>query len=314
MTNVQKIEIVDAIDRAKTVYESYNKVADVCGVSSATISNMRNGVEHPEKWVLIKTQKWQDVAKALNVNLSGWQIAETMDLRMMRQVLQTAKDKSLFQIVAHPAGGGKTTGADVFLAEKPENCYYIKCRKWGERELLLNLLQVLGIKKPTGVVSLDDLRVMVINFFVGRLHVKPLLIIDQSNSLRKSGKGFLIDLFNEVEDLMGVVLLGTEALQKDLEKGVRLGWTGYDEILSRFGRVFIQLIGATEKCVAAMCEVNGVTSKRAHKEIFDECNPVVKQIEVKKGEKQNIAVVADKRRVKRRIQKELLKQNYESAA
>lgn len=309
MTNVQKNEVVTALAIAKGVLGSYNKVAAKCDVSAATISQMRNGIEHPEKWSLIKIELWQKVAQALNVKFTGWQVAETTNLRMMKKVLTDAQNECMFVMVSYPAGSGKTTGLNVFMAQKTSNCYYLKCRKWAERELLLNLLPVIGIAKPKGLLSLDDLRQIVIDFFKARAHVKPTLFLDQANSLRSPAVNFLIDLFNELEDEMSVVLVGTEALQKNIQTGVRLNKTGYDEIESRFGRKYIKLIGATYKDVQAICKVNGIDDQQLHKAIFKECNPVVKQIA-----NQNIQVVEDHRRIKRAIKRELLKMTVDAAA
>ncbi len=314
MTNVQKTEVVNALAVAKEVLGSYNKVAAKCDVSPATISQMRNGVENPEKWELIKIELWQKVAMALNVRFTGWQIAETTNLRMMQQVLTDAKNECMFVMVSYPAGSGKTTGLDVFMAQKNSNAYYVKCRKWAERELLENLLPVIGIARPKGVVSLDRLRQIIIDFFKSKAHVKPTLFLDQTNSLRSSAINFLIDLFNEMEDQMSVVLVGTEALQKNIETGVRLNKTGYDEIESRFGRKYIKLIGSNYKDVAAICTVNGIEDTKLHKQIFDECKPVVKQLKVDGKNTVSMKVVEDHRRIKRAVKRELLKMNVYAAA
>lgn len=68
MTELQKNQIVQAINDEKVRLGSQNKVATKCGVSSATISQMMNG-----NWELIKAEMWQKVAQSLTINVLEWQ-------------------------------------------------------------------------------------------------------------------------------------------------------------------------------------------------------------------------------------------------
>ena len=128
-----------------------------------------------------------------------------------------------------------------------------------------------------------------------------MLIIDEADKLKAPALRFLIPLYNRLEDKMGLVILGTENLEKEIKNGVRLQRKGYDEIDSRFGRNYIHLNGATKNDVAKIAIANGIADKKIHKDIFDKCRPVNKLIG-----KQNVKVVEDLRRVKRVIKSQLL--------
>lgn len=298
MTNVQKAEIVNAIQREIKALGSGNKVSVKCDVSNATISNMINN-----NWDLIKNEMWMKVAAKLDVVFSGWQVAETTNFRMVQQVLHDAKEHSLFIPISHKAGSGKTAAIKAFAQANSDSVYIIQAEEWAKREFLIALALNLGIEIPKGAVSVYQLASKIADFFNERAFIKPLLIIDEFDKLKEPAKRWVISFFNKIEDKAGLVIAGTEHLEKDIKRGVRMQQKGYDEIDSRFGRNYIHLIGATRKDIELICNANGITDKETIARIFDECNPV--PIVVKK---QTLKVVEDMRRVKRVIKRELLTQ------
>ncbi|MBL7868851.1 MAG: ATP-binding protein [Flavobacterium lindanitolerans] len=302
MTNVQKNEILNAIQREIKALGSANKAAVKCDVSNATISNMINN-----KHELIKVEMWMKVAGKLGVQFSGWQIAETTNFRMMQKVLADAKNGSLFIPVSYKAGSGKTAGIEAFVQANSESVYRIEANEWAKREFLMALALNLGIEIPKGAVSVYQLGSKIVDFFNERAFMKPLLIIDEADKLKAPALRFLIPFFNKLEDKVGVVIAGTENLEKEINKGVKMASKGYDELASRFGRNFIHLIGATSKDIELICNANGITDKQTILKIFDECNPAPVVVN-----KQAFKVVEDMRRVKRVIKRELLTQPIEA--
>ncbi|RWW91837.1 ATP-binding protein [Flavobacterium cerinum] len=296
MTNVQKNEIVTAIQREIKALGSANKVSVKCEISNATISNMVN-----ENWDLIKIEMWLKVAGKLGVQFSGWQIAETTNFKMMNHVLTDAKNASLFIPVSEKAGAGKTAAIEVFTQANSDSVYRIRANEWAKREFLTALALSLGIEIPKGVISVYQLGNKIIEFFKERAFQKPLLIIDEADKLKAPALRWLIAFFNELEDIVGVVISGTENLEKEIVKGVKMQAKGYDEIASRFGRNFVHLIGSTMKDVELICQANGIDNKDTITKIFNECNPVPMIVN-----KQSFKVVKDMRRVKRVIKRELL--------
>lgn len=296
MTNVQKNEIVTAIQREIVALGSANKVSVKCEISNATISNMVN-----ENWDLIKIEMWLKVAGKLGVQFSGWQIAETTNFKMMNHVLTDAKNASLFIPVSEKAGAGKTAAIEVFTQANSDSVYRIRANEWAKREFLTALALSLGIEIPKGVISVYQLGNKIIEFFKDRAFQKPLLIIDEADKLKAPALRWLIAFFNELEDIVGVVISGTENLEKEIVKGVKMQAKGYDEIASRFGRNFVHLIGSTMKDVELICQANGIDNKETITKIFNECSPVPMVVS-----NQTFKVVKDMRRVKRVIKRELL--------
>ncbi len=304
MTKVQKFEVVQAINDEINRLGSGSQVAQKCGVSAATISQMRN-----ENWKLIKISMWQKVASKLNVNFSEWQIATNVtNTKILQQVFSNAKKYQLFTPVSEKAGSGKSAGAIQFITEySHEGSFYIQCREWAKREFLENLSQSLGITKPKGMVTIDKLGESVINFFEDRIHLAPLLAIDEADKLKPAALRFLITLYNRLEDKIGLVILGTENLEKEIKRGVKLQKKGFDEIDSRFGRNYIKLIGNTKADIKSICAMNGITDTATQSLIFKESNPIKKKVEHLNTHPVFVTVVEDMRRVKRVIKRELIK-------
>ncbi len=309
MNNQEKLKIVQAILTEEKRLGSANRVATKCGVSPATISQMKN-----KKWSLIREEMWQKVASALRVDFTSWNIAENVyNTRFLMQIFEDAKREQLFLAVSHKAGSGKTEAAQYYATIKANHyVYYTQAREWAKREFLLNACKNIGIEPERGTRSIDQLGQQVIGFFAERASQKPLWIIDEADKLKPSALRFLITFYNQLEDKVGMVILGTENLRKEIERGVRLNKKGYDEIASRFGRNFVDLLGATQEDVAKICLVNGITDRKKHLEIFKEAKPV--QVKISSaGQTGFIRVVEDFRRIKRIIKRELIKSQQKTA-
>ena len=309
MTDLQKEQIVQAIKDEVSRLGSQNKVATKSGVSPATISQMLN-----HNWELIKDELWQKVAQALDINTAEqWQVVETTNYRMVFSVLSDAKNASLFIPISHKAGSGKTTALTTIAnLYSGNNVFYIQAREWARREFLFELCKVLGIKQDSGYTTVDTLGQKVILFFAQRTGKKPLLIVDEADKLKPSALRWFITLYNEMEDKMGVVISGTDNLEKTIKAGVKYNKLGFDELDDRFGRKFIHLIGATFKDFKNICESNVLKdrslfasgtekSKTLFERLFKECEPTVSTIG---GD--SIKVVESFRRIKRVIKRELL--------
>lgn len=301
MTNVQKTEIVRTINEEISRIGSANKLAIKCGVSAATLSQMRNC-----EWDNISAEMWQKVANKSGHTFSKWNIAETTNYKLIHKTLREAKEECLFVPIAYRAGSGKSAGLKTWMQSESQGfVYYLECRGWGIKEFLRNLLQELGVDKPRRHATNDQLLKMVIDFFIERRIYKPQLILDQANSLRPIALRVIIHIYNALEDEMSMIICGTQNLEKTIERGVKCNRDGYDEIDSRFGRKFIYLLGANINDVRMICNANGVFDKKKQLTIFKECDPIQKKIGGK-----FIEFVEDMRRLKRIVQRENIKNKF----
>lgn len=298
MTTTQKTEIADLIKEQISLLGSFRAVANKAGCSDATVSQIVNN-----NWVLIADRMWLKIAGNLGWKKTGWQIVETTNTKTILQVFQDAKDHGIWMAISDVAGSGKTESCNIFEGYKTAGVYVIRCWEWGKRAFLKEFNRMLGMSERRGYVDSNDLMRDIVDYFKQRVHLKPLLIIDEADKLRPGALRNLIPLYNELEGSLGVVILGTENLRKEIKRGVSFSVKGYDEIDSRFGRNFIKLIGATKTDVTAICNQNGITDKKTQTDIFNESIPRQRLIGGR-----SIMVVEDLRRVKRAVQRELMKQ------
>lgn len=201
MTNVQKNEIVQAIQEEKKRLGSYEQVAVKVGVSGATISQMIN-----QKWDKIKPAMWQKVAHELEISAQRWNIAETLTFKHITAYAEAVKNRQMFILISCKAGSGKTATLKAFSERnKEQSVFYIQAREWGKRDFLTELCRILGVDTGKGHISIDNLGMKVISFFAKRKDKKPLLIVDEADKLKPSALRWFITLFNELEDEIGVI-------------------------------------------------------------------------------------------------------------
>lgn len=299
MTQQQKTEIVGLIEIEISRLGSQEKVSKKCQVSPATLSQMRAG-----NWTNIADGMWGKVASALGYRPAGWQMAEITNTRIVQHVLDNAKTQSLFLAVSHRSGSGKTSGLKAYEASNRANgVFYISCREWARREFLQQLSLNLGLDGGNKAMSMDALLMAITDFFKSRSAQRPLLILDEADKLKGPALRSLITLYNECEDILGLVISGTDHLSKQMQTDARHNRKGAEELLSRFGRRFINLVGATIQDVTQICTANGLSDKAIIDAIFKECDPVNRMV----GGASKL-VVEDLRRVKRAVQRELMKQ------
>ena len=303
MTNVMenlKEKAIALIEQGNTRLGSYRSVAAKCRISEATISQVRKGEYKAEG-----TDMYRKIIAALQIFDDNWVIVPNTNQKKQMKVIADCRNNAYFMCVSEKAGSGKTTAIKSYITKDEQGgSFFIACRKWGNRVFLMNLLRTLGINPESRYASNDDLLEQVIEFFAMRTEIKPILFIDQANSLKGSAfTNIIIHLYNELEGQISVMAFGTEQLQKEITKGVKYSKDGYDETESRFGRKYISLPGSNYNDVKAICEANGITAGDKIQEIFAECKPVKKVIE-----KRIVSVIEDHRRLKRIVTRELLKQ------
>ncbi|MEO0337610.1 MAG: ATP-binding protein [Bacteroidota bacterium] len=300
---MQKKEIQKLVLKEKDRLGSGRAVATKCGVSEATISQIVNG-----KFDDLTDKMWRKVAAKLDYNATGWQIVQTTNIRTLYRLFQTSKDRSMWIAISQKAGNSKTTAGKAYASEFHQNSvFFLQAREWGKREFLYNLTSMLGINNT--VSTCERMIIQIIEFFNQRREDNPLLIIDEADKLHADALRTLIPIFNDLEDQLGVVMMGTENLEKQFKLGLRHSKKGYDELWSRFGGKFIHLYGATKADVEAICNANEIYDKKKIQQIWKGCSPEQVQIAG-----QFMPMLTDLRQLKRAVQKAQLLQEGTIAA
>ena len=307
LTITQKDEILQLVEDEKIRLGSYRAVAQKCRISEAAISQLRKGSYAAEGDDIYMTI---GLALGYEFDSGRWNIAETTNYRIITEVLNDAKNESMFLGIAHRAGSGKTATTDAYLnANRRTGVFKLNCKEWNGRAFLTEVIREIGAEMPKGYASVNAMISNIAEAFKRMTNQKPLLILDQANSLKPSSFRTLIHLFNECEDILGLVILGTDNLEYEIKRGVRLNKMGYDELDSRFGRNYIHLTGATLADTRRICEANGIPDRDLQSEIFHSCEPTRISIE-SEGQNRTILVIEDIRRLKRQIKSKRLQMKY----
>lgn len=306
--------IREAIEAEISKGLSANKLATKIKVNAATISKIRK-----DNWENISVEMKHKIQMALGI-VVNWVVSEKVtNYRVIKSELDETREESYFTMLSEIAGSGKTASLQHYAnALKHDAVYYIQADDWSKGMFMDKLIETLGIdlaegrKKRRSYVKVDEKQQAVINYFERRTTQKPLLIIDEADKLRPSALRFTIPLFNRLEDKIGVFISGTENLEKQIRQGVRLHKKGYDEIESRFGRTYKDLMGATKSDIVEIARVNGLEDELIIDKIWTELEKVNTTVEIK-GKEHNISVVKDFRRLKRLVKTERKKLTKQAA-
>lgn len=299
LSTQQHSSLAELVNHTIEQLGSQKRAAVRLGVNSAYVSHIVN-----DKFELVSEDVWRKIATALSYRKRNWRVVETFNTRALFTHLDDCKQRSLMMAVSHPAGGGKTAGAELYARlNRTEQVYLIKCREWRLRRFLLEICKVCGIEARRSRSTSDELLVEIVEFFLMRADHRPLLIIDESDKLATEALRAFIPLYNETEGELGIFLMGTDNLKRQITNGVTYDKKGYDEIESRIGRRYIELYGASKADVRKICEANGVTDSTAHKRIWDALGAT----DVRIGNK-TVKMARDMRRLVRLVQQQQILQ------
>jgi transcriptional regulator with XRE-family HTH domain len=289
---------------------SYAKVARKCAISEASISTILAG-----KYGADEEKMLNKIAIALNYRENSWKIARNIgNYRTLEKLYQDAKEESMWFAVSNKAGSGKTaTMEDLYNQDTSGSVVFIQAEEWAGRQFMMQLIRkTVGEHSLKGAYkSLSQLLDIVVGYFNDMSYERPVLLIDEADKLKAGALRTLIPLFNRTEDRLGLILSGTENLEKEIKNGVRLRKKGFDELDSRLGRNFLSLRGATQNEVYDMCAANGLTDVELQYNVWCELEKVDKPVTVKTptGTKDvTLPFVEDFRRLKRIVKSLLLKQ------
>ena len=259
--------------------ESQGKIAKKAGGSTATISQIVNN-NHK----LIKAEMWQKIKITLRLEW-GWQSAMTNNTRLITDILNAVKSRSMSVCISHNPGVGKSHTYKLYDRAEHHVIYLEAKNYWTKKSFVKALLRATG-KDDAGTCEVLIERWMEA---VKGLE-KPLVIFDQMDKLKDSQFDLFMDFYNELDGHCGFVLSGVPALKKRIERGCQLDKIGYREIRSRIGGKFIAFPEITEQDVRAVCQANGLEDQDHINEIYNTCE-------------------GDLRRVKREVEKYHLQQS-----
>ena len=241
-------------------FNSQNRAAAAIGIAPATVSAILNN-----DWALVSEAMFIKIADAIGYEASSWQAIETKVWKNFNKILNDAQENAFVMAVTSDAGSGKTFTSKNYVKNHAE-AYHISCKSyWTKKDFLIEIGRAIGNKTDGKRVTVlvDE----IINTLRWR-DSKPLLILDEADKLSDTVLQLFITLYNDLEGRCGIVLCATDHLEMHIRRGVNLGHTGFNEIISRLGRKFIALPSITSKDVTMICEANGITTAEAINEVL----------------------------------------------
>lgn len=270
MTQTEKIEIVEAIERMIAQKGSQNALANwMKGVSTATLSQMRN-----HNWENIADDMWRKVAAQLGVSSNVWNHADTVNSEELTAFFKDSQQYSLVLAVTGKAGIGKTSTAKKYESEN-KNVFLLSCNEyWDKRWFLRELLGKMG--KDHAGMTLPEMMHKAVQLL--KSTQDPIIILDEADKLADNVLLFFITLYNELEGHCGIVLMATYFLEKRIRRGVATEKKGYREIYSRVGLRFIEMEETSFSDIEKVCKANGVDNPSTIRAIAKDCDGDVRRV------------------------------------
>ena len=280
VTEIRKSDIAQALQEFCNRFGQNHASRLLDGVSASTISTILNG-----KWEPIGDGMWNNIANQLGMDRVRWNAVETVNYKMLTRLLSDAQGNQLWMAVTGNAGTGKTFGCKQYVRHHDE-VYMVSCDPdWSKWDFFAALLSQSG-KNPSGMTLLQMKTSLVMRLMRCS---NPLLILDEADKLSDSVLNSFITLYNDIQDVCGVVLIATEYLGKRFDRGVKYNKKGFNELWSRVGRTCVPLKGVSQEDVVEICRANGIEDHKVIDGIIAQCE-------------------GDLRRVHRRVYAELKKQ------
>lgn len=260
ISQINREDIAQELREFCQKFNSQNRAAAAIGIAPATVSAILNN-----DWALVSEAMFIKIADAIGYEASSWQAIETKVWKNFNKILNDAQENAFVMAVTSDAGSGKTFTSKSYVKNHAE-AYHISCKSyWTKKDFLIEIGRAIGNKTDGKRVTVlvDE----IINTLRWR-DSKPLLILDEADKLSDTVLQLFITLYNDLEGRCGIVLCATDHLEMHIRRGVNLGHTGFNEIISRLGRKFIALPSITSKDVTMICEANGITTAEAINEVL----------------------------------------------
>lgn len=247
--------------------KSQKRLALMCGVSTATISQMING-NHEN----ISDEMWSRVKVTLGIDPS-WTTVETGNSILIHNLLLHAQEQSSSLAISDKPGLGKSEAFKAY-ERQGTNVVYVECKNsWTKKTYMKTLLATAGVE---ALGTTEQLIEKFIHHMKGL--ASPLVIIDQFDKLKDPQIDLFMDFYNDLNGHCGFVLSGVKAFEKRVLRSVNRDKIGYAEIYSRIGRKFIKLKPVSFQDVQAICNANDIKDDDQIDFIYQNCEGDLRRV------------------------------------
>lgn len=226
MNTELKNQVRDAIEHYLAEHQlTASSLSTKSGVNASVISAIRSGrssiAAGNGKEVEIAPKYYEILAETVGFQLQKnyWETKPTPQLGRILATLQDAKEFGYTNVIIGSTGCGKTFGVDVFSRKNPHDVYVITV---GSNDTIGDLIdKLIEAVRPSSLAKTKSKKIkevcnrLRIDKFSGK---KPLIIFDESEYMRLNALCSMKELYDNLNGVCGIVLIGTHQLTNNIEK------------------------------------------------------------------------------------------------
>ncbi|MGC1471508.1 MAG: ATP-binding protein [Psychroserpens sp.] len=224
-----KRHTIDAISKARKLYDSDAKHARKLGINPAQYSRIKSG----EIEGVISDAKWITLARLMKVEQQSqmrWETVQTETYTYIYEQLKVCQKRSISAMVCDLAGIGKSHTARAYV-QHHRNAVWIDCSQVkSKQKFVRKIAQEFGIDHTGRYADVYEDLVYYLNGIEN-----PLIIVDEAGDLRYEAFLELKALWNATEYTCAWFMMGADGLEHKITRQRDLKKVGYTEILDRFG-------------------------------------------------------------------------------
>jgi DNA transposition AAA+ family ATPase len=224
-------EIVDAATLyIKEKGISLNEHARRSDINQAYLSQMINlKGEIADKW-------YYALAKSVGYSLDiiYWEHVHTPQYKAIIAHLEESRTLSRNRILIGDTGCGKTYAIKRYVMTNPQDTYLITISTLHTLHTLIeDIMNSIGLE-PCGI-PVTRLRNIAHRLSMFQLEGrKPLIIIDECENMKNSAFGVIKSLYDQLEGVCPIVLIGTSQIESKIENMLKLNKVGLPQFYRRF--------------------------------------------------------------------------------
>ncbi len=220
-----KLAIIAALEDYMRLHNiSASDVAKKTEVNQAYISNMRAGNftmnAGNSNQVDISDKYFEKIARFIGYGIekSYWEPVETAQMKRILATLEDAKEYGTTNVIIGETGSGKSYVTELFAKAHPIDCFVVTV---GSQDNIGDLIEKIcdKIHMTTEKTKSNTLRHIAKKLNKMRLDGhKPIVIFDESEYMKAPALCNMKELYDNLNGIASIVLLGTPQLTKHLDK------------------------------------------------------------------------------------------------
>ncbi|MCC4211706.1 ATP-binding protein [Leeuwenhoekiella parthenopeia] len=246
-------DLVSQFTQKKEV--SQKKLAEMIGVSSATLSNIQNNV-----WERVNDSMLHKIKSFFRAK--DWAIVETTNFSTVQNKCDEARNRRTMIGIIGYTGAGKTT-ALVNYYESHSNTFMVTCtRSMRSKQFLSEILKSMGINYLASDFEM-------VKYIIEEFNKKEdsLLIIDEASKLSANCLMYIQDMLDGIENNAGIIIAGVEYLLLNIKKGSDKNKIGMPEFYGRVAQ-WQHLVEPSKLEIKSICMNNGVTDEESIRAMY----------------------------------------------